>query len=1052
MGIGPTGPIGTTGPQGVQGSPGVTGVTGPTGPIGSQGVQGSPGVTGVTGPIGPGFSGVTAGGDLFLTYPNPGVQGITGLTGVVQVGATTFNQGTAPNSSTKPNSLTFNVQSPFSGSGTFITPGSFVVGIPNSPSGPGGYFRFNDQSNADIFMGPPYDGTTNTALWMGASPTSYYQMLKGGNGTGYFGSNASGTSTILQSGNSIAVNAATGPINMQINGTNLWGVGATGGIVYYPTTISLTTGTVTLTIAQYQYPYLIFTGTLSGNVTIVFPKTIGSSWTVDFTAVIFGSFTISLQANSIITLPLITTSEIFEVVYGGLGQLYYNDVKTLPNPTGVQTGYILAGSFTASGTNYSWVAPPVPAVQINSIDLYGHSYFDNLSPGTTVSAQEVNDDFNPAYIFANVAGVPKNLVRNHAVSGSSLTAVGRSLGGFAKVLTEITKPTVAYPFTRSGGCYIFCYGINDIGNNTSANQSLLRTSAQNAYIACVSKCRAASIFLANGGAPWTLGTNFSPSPFSSADFTSGNAVQATVVDSGGTSTATFTIPIGYQGEPICFNLIGLSGGSLIVTWGGTVTGTTGIIGTTTTLSSTTIGAEGPVPIRWTGPANGLSPANAGQTISVRITTISGSTFTLDGAWIESWKPTPVIICNVPQLSERQINYAFGDGVTTGTSNIFTSASAQFNSTTDTGVALTETDAQGAIGAGVTISSVSSATQVVMSANATAAKTSIQYTVARKILGYSSGTYTVNTDFSGATPTNSTAAVADVTAWNSMLNNVLAVFDSMVTIADINTAMGIGDTTNLPSNVYTWFATDGLHPNSLGSVRQAQYIWNAYSILKENSTDKQTLGNFETISAPTIYNGPDRRIIYSTPGGAAQMYLPEYITLNTTTGYNALGGSMFAYPMMMTEATPYWNFFWFQQLNISSLTQGSYFRVGYYDDPNYTGYPQTLRFEGTSAGPFSSGSGAGFRIPAGMVRPVHYGLQWLVFKVDSSGTTGASLATITGPNKYLPNWSTSLGQVTPIAWVVTGIATGPLPTIFPPIASGVGLISTAPAVGITISLL
>ena len=46
------------------------------------------------------------------------------------------------------------------------------------------------------------------------------------------------------------------------------------------------------------------------------------------------------------------------------------------------------------------------------------------------------------------------------------------MGGYMRFLTEITRTKKYSPFYRQGGLSVIVYGINDLGNNTSANQSL----------------------------------------------------------------------------------------------------------------------------------------------------------------------------------------------------------------------------------------------------------------------------------------------------------------------------------------------------------------------------------------------------------------------------------------------------------------------------------------------------------------------------------------------------------------------------------------------------
>src|SRR5208337_4023658 len=139
----------------------------------------------------------------------------------------------------------------------------------------------------------------------------------------------------------------------------------------------------------------------------------------------------------------------------------------------------------------------------------------------------------------------------------------------------------------------------------------------------------------------------------------------------------------------------------------------------------------------------------------------------------------------------------------------------------------------------------------------------------------------------------------------------------------------------------------------------------------------------------------------------------------------------------TEHTVTVNNLYVWQIN-APATSGSNIRVGWYDDPDHSGYPQSERVEATSGGAFALGTTSGVKnigqVFFGNPFPAHYGLNWLVFKVDSLGTTASQITSIMGPNKYMPNFNSNAGGGVvpwgPIAWKVTGVGAGALPGLFP----------------------
>jgi len=794
------------------------------------------------------------------------------------------------------------------------------------------------------------------------------------------------------------------------------------------------------------------------------------TWEIDYTAPASTSGTQTIATASVTT--TLTTGSPRQIIFTGsqTQTVVLPNATTIPNvdwayeivnqstqPITVQTNggatltiipayYDLTLNCTSIGSaagtwqflNATAVAAQTPSspVSISSLQLFGHSYLDNANEGNSSTNILPNNNSNVGSILAAAMNIDPSCVVNHAVTGSQLTSPLRAGGvnvggGFAKVLAEINKKQAPFPpYSRNGEAYLLCWGVNDTGNNSPANQTTLNARAADAMTTIISKCRAATVINGNDtGLGLAYTGTWAAAAAGAVDYTGGKG-WATSTTGG---VFTFTIPRMYRGQPICFSMVGYSSANaLTVTWSGTA-GVTG----TTTLNSLGPNAQCIVPKRITG----LTSANAGQTI-IGTVALTSQTFILDAVWIEAVKPSPVLVCNQPRLPSRTVNIASGAGTTTGVNTTFTDASISFVSATDAGATLTETDAQGALtGNTNTVSSVTNTTTIVLGSNAASAKSNIKYTLARKFNGYPTNSWT-NTDFTGATVASHANADNAVLAWNTaVITNVVTLFDSMVQIVDLDAA--IGQDTTCPAGLYSWWDENSFaHPTVWGNHRFAMACWEAITKLQQPVTDTIGLGPFQNASAPAYRPAGYRRVIRDTAmsNTAGQLYLPDNAQIDVVANlYTCVAGDLFAYPFMITEATIYAMGCKLEQIG---ATGTSSVRVGLYDDmagPGGTpsGYPQCLRIDG---GLTSLTASASVQALGNFYRPLYPGLWWLAFGVATLNVA-STLRTIFGPNPCLPSWNGVLnGVVRPIAWKVTGqTLTSNMPSTFP---SGGALVGCA----------
>jgi len=602
---------------------------------------------------------------------------------------------------------------------------------------------------------------------------------------------------------------------------------------------------------------------------------------------------------------------------------------------------------------------PAANLQVPFWDAYGHSFFAGTAGGFD------NTDRMDGALRAAL-GIEWSDFRNFCVGGAKLTYTIASNGGYPQFLNQITKPArTAWPYAAgdAGGCFLV-WGVNDIGNTPVANLPSYVQTYPHCLRAAISRFRSSVIHYITNATRWTsFGTNFSTvaptvGATSTGDYSSGSIKKVTVIDSAGTSTATYTVPTDWTGGVIGFGLIstsGTAGGTW--TWGGTVTsyidvllGTNGNGSTTYTGGNAAVGGQtlafGYVCRRFTVPASG-----AGLTITLKLTQVDASgSAAIDAAWLEAYNPGPVIVLNCPRPL---------------------------------------------------------------------------------LIGYQG--YSQNTNWSGAVSV--TSPNADVAALNVIMAGVVAEFDSMVQLANLDGALNQNN--SLPTGVTSLYFSDGLHPNEYGNAKCCDAIIAAVQLCRPSIP----LGESAQFATPNSRSGPRRRPILT-----GQYHLPECASLSSSTLYSCAAGDVFAIPFALTEMRILPVTFACQQSN-APATSGSNIRWGVYNDPNWIGYPQGLVFEVHAAAALALGTTAGVKTQNPPVRPLDPGLYWIVFKVDSLGTTVSQLFTIVGPSPYLPAWQAAGGITSAMAWKLTGQAAGSFASLMANFPTGAVLASTVPLVSI-----
>jgi len=622
-------------------------------------------------------------------------------------------------------------------------------------------------------------------------------------------------------------------------------------------------------------------------------------------------------------------------------------------------------------------APPNPLPFFWS--FYGHSYWQGQF-GAHGPAGRADSIMRSLFGMEQVSQS-----KNHAALGSKLTYNGLSQSGWVRLIQVERGNTVnpGYPDIAYDGAYFLGWGINDIGGNGNTTQ--LNTAYAHALRTVISRARCSRTWLPADNVSFTYGAGFTAVSFQWDTSSGDNYYTATATTS---ATISWTIPADYKGGTIAFMFLAKCG-VLGATW--TWGGTAGVTGTTSTSNimpaaagtSQVGGGRSPVVRRITG----LTSANAGQTITLTVSAIDATgSADFGGCWIESPYPPPVLVANAPKL--QALGYAAYAGTYTTSLNA---------------TAVTSTPATITLASGTTygLSTAGSATMPSAGGTVTISWTGGPGTTLNTLTGVThtggSGNYTSNT-LSWPGPVD-----ADVTAFNAAVVSVIAEFDAMVQLVDLDMAIG-GDAVALGS--------DGLHPSELGAAR----IADAFRVAAQRLAPSSPYGEASQLNVPNRALAP----LY-LPRAGGSWYTSPGCTISGT-AYTPVAGDLFAIPFTCTSQAETWS-----RWSVETLggTVAPTIMMAIYDDRSTTGMPKSL-YATPCTGPITLAIGAAVfnstLTPATngyMAIGPDPGLYWLALLIVTTGT-GVTFRTVKGPSLLMPQLTSGGGgATTQCGWKLTG---------------------------------
>jgi hypothetical protein len=257
---------------------------------------------------------------------------------------------------------------------------------------------------------------------------------------------------------------------------------------------------------------------------------------------------------------------------------------------------------------------------------------------------------------------------------------------------------------------------------------------------------------------------------------------------------------------------------------------------------------------------------------------------------------------------------------------------------------------------------------------------------------------------------------NVINFNTYLPGVVAQFDSMVQIADIDSVMNRSP---------ALFCYDGIHANELGASRIATAVYQAF----QRCLPTSPYGANANLQPPGPMITP-----LSRPYLTGRWYTSDSMGGANGTAYTPVIGDMWALPLFVTSGTAQW-IQWCMEMVTASAAATVYLAV--FDDRQMSGYPQWMHAQpanngtplalGAAAGVFTSTTTAGNN--GYLSQAIDPGLYWLVVKFITIGT--CTIRTCKGPSLWVPNLTaTGAGGTTPCGWYLSGQGTAVFQNRFP----------------------